>query len=31
MYMADATSGLATYQAFEKKADEGIKALMTGQ
>lgn len=31
MYLADATSGLATYQSFDKKADEGIKALMTGQ
>jgi hypothetical protein len=31
MIMSNATTGLATYQAFDKKADEGIKALMTGQ
>ena len=29
--LADATTGLATYQSFDKKTDEGIKALMTGQ
>jgi hypothetical protein len=29
--LTDATTGLATYQSFDKKTDEGIKALMTGQ
>jgi hypothetical protein len=29
--LSDATTGLATYQSFDKKMDEGIKALMTGQ
>lgn len=31
MVISDATSSLGTYQAFDKKAEEGIKALMTGQ
>lgn len=31
LFLTDATTGLATYQSFDKKADEGIKALMTGQ
>lgn len=29
--LADATTGLATYQGFDKKTDEGVKVLMTGQ
>jgi hypothetical protein len=31
MVLSDAAMGLATYQSFDKKADEGIKTLMTGQ
>jgi hypothetical protein len=31
LFLSDATTGLATYQSFDKKTDEGIKALMTGQ
>lgn len=31
MVLGDATMGIATFQSFEKKADEGIKTLMTGQ
>jgi hypothetical protein len=29
--VAEATQGLSTYQAVDKKIQEGVKALMTGQ
>ncbi|HLP42195.1 MAG TPA: hypothetical protein VK465_11850 [Fibrobacteria bacterium] len=31
MVITDASSTLSLYQAFDKKTEEGIKALMTGQ
>ena len=29
--LSEATTGLTTFQTFDKKTDEGLKALLTGQ